>query len=64
MPDGMTCEGKAGGAENVCVVRVRNPALAGPFGGSAAFTQSEGSAARRRAMKYGTMKARGLGERV
>lgn len=50
MPQGMTCEGKVGGAENVCIVRVRNSAAAGPFGGSAAFTQSP--AARKRAIAY------------
>ncbi|OTB01415.1 hypothetical protein M426DRAFT_323548 [Hypoxylon sp. CI-4A] len=50
MPEGMTCDGTVGGASNVCVVRVRNNALAGPFGGSAAFTQS--SAAKKRALEY------------
>lgn len=50
MPAGMTCEGSVGGAENVCIVRVRNGAAAGPFGGSAAFTQSP--AARKRAIEY------------
>ncbi|POR32908.1 Uncharacterized protein TPAR_06841 [Tolypocladium paradoxum] len=50
MPEGMTCDGKVGGAENVCIVRVRNSALAGPFGGAAAFTQSP--AARKRAIAY------------
>ena len=50
MPQGMTCEGSAGGANNVCIVRVRNGAAAGPFGGSAAFTQSP--AARKRAIAY------------
>ncbi|GAB0132431.1 hypothetical protein EsDP_00000868 [Epichloe bromicola] len=50
MPAGMTCNGKAGGAENVCIVRVANSAAAGPFGGSAAFTQSQ--AARKRAIAY------------
>jgi hypothetical protein len=40
MPAGMTCSASVGGASNVCVVRVQNAALAGPFGGSAAFTQS------------------------
>lgn len=50
MPAGMTCDGSVGGADNVCVVRVRNNALAGPFGGSAAFTQS--TAARKRAVAY------------
>lgn len=50
MPEGMTCEGEIAGVKNVCVVRVRNQALAGPFGGSAAFTQSE--KARKRAIAY------------
>ncbi|KAM6533879.1 beta-1,3-glucanosyltransferase [Fusarium falciforme] len=50
MPEGMTCEGSVGGAENVCIVRVRNGAAAGPFGGSGAFTQS--AAARKRAFAY------------
>ncbi|KAK3352759.1 hypothetical protein B0T25DRAFT_542702 [Lasiosphaeria hispida] len=50
MPAGMTCEGTVAGVENVCVVRVRNGAAAGPFGGSAAFTQSP--AARKRAIEY------------
>ncbi|KJZ74364.1 hypothetical protein HIM_06174 [Hirsutella minnesotensis 3608] len=50
MPDGMTCTGKVGGASNVCIVRVRNQALAGPFGGAGAFTQSP--AAHKRALEY------------
>ncbi|RYP10695.1 hypothetical protein DL764_000485 [Monosporascus ibericus] len=50
MPAGMTCEGTVGGVNNVCIVRVRNGAAAGPFGGSAAFTQSP--AARKRAIEY------------
>ncbi|RSM05452.1 hypothetical protein CEP52_006254 [Fusarium oligoseptatum] len=50
MPEGMTCEGSVGGAENVCIVRVRNGAAAGPFGGSGAFTQS--ATARKRAFAY------------
>jgi len=50
MPQGMTCSGTVGGASNVCVVRMQNAALAGPFGGSAAFTQS--SAAKKRAVEY------------
>lgn len=50
MPQGMTCDASVGGANNVCVVRVRNGAAAGPFGGSAAFTQS--NAARKRAIAY------------
>ena len=50
MPAGMTCEATVAGVDNVCVVRVRNGAAAGPFGGSAAFTQS--AAARKRAIVY------------
>ncbi|KAL2267358.1 hypothetical protein VTJ83DRAFT_4635 [Remersonia thermophila] len=50
MPAGMTCDGTVAGVNNVCIVRVRNNAIAGPFGGSAAFTQS--SAARKRAVEY------------
>lgn len=50
MPAGMTCEATVGGVDNVCIVRVRNRAIAGPFGGSAAFTQSP--AARKRAIAY------------
>lgn len=50
MPAGMTCEGTVGDAKNVCIVRVRNGAAAGPFGGSAAFTQS--ATARKRAIAY------------
>ncbi|KAI1469244.1 uncharacterized protein F4812DRAFT_323440 [Daldinia caldariorum] len=50
MPEGMTCDATVGDAQNVCIVRVRNNAIAGPFGGSAAFTQSP--AARKRAVAY------------
>ncbi|KAM3506474.1 hypothetical protein MY10362_002340 [Beauveria mimosiformis] len=50
MPAGMTCEGTVGGVNNVCIVRVRNGAAAGPFGGSAAFTQN--ATARKRAIAY------------
>jgi hypothetical protein len=49
MPAGMTCSASVGGAQNVCVVRVQNSAAAGPFGGSAAFTQS--AAARKRSIE-------------
>lgn len=49
MPAGMTCDATVGGATNVCVVRVRNNTPAGPFGGSAAFTQTP--AARKRALE-------------
>ncbi|KAI0393927.1 cell surface protein [Xylariaceae sp. FL0594] len=50
MPPGMTCEATVAGVKNVCVVRVRNKAIAGPFGGSAAFTMSH--AAQKRALEY------------
>lgn len=50
MPQGMTCDATVGDAKNVCVVRVRNATPAGPFGGSAAFTQT--NAARKRAIAY------------
>jgi len=61
MPAGMTCSGSAGGANNVCVVRLQNAALAGPFGGAAAFTQS--AAGKKRAIEYNLRKrhmARGV----
>ncbi|KAJ6440466.1 cell surface protein (Mas1) [Purpureocillium lavendulum] len=35
------CSGKLAGVDNVCVARVRNQALAGPFGGSGIFTTSQ-----------------------
>ncbi|KAJ6783019.1 hypothetical protein PWT90_01841 [Aphanocladium album] len=50
MPSDMTCEGEVAGVKNVCIVRVRNQAFAGPFGGSAMFTQSPN--ARKRAIAY------------
>lgn len=56
MPQGMTCSGSVGGASNVCIVRMQNAALAGPFGGSAAFTQSAG--AKKRAIEYNLAKKR------
>lgn len=43
MPAGMTCSGTIAGVKNVCVVRIKNSTPAGPFGGSAVFTQ-EGAA--------------------
>ncbi|KAJ2904481.1 MAS1 protein [Zalerion maritima] len=50
MPAGMTCDATVAGVDEVCVVRVRNSAAAGPFGGSAAFTMS--TDARKRAIAY------------
>jgi hypothetical protein len=60
MPAGMTCDGTVAGVSNVCIVRVQNGAAAGPFGGSAAFTQSP--AAKRRALEY-RLKRRVAGSR-
>ncbi|KAL0942347.1 uncharacterized protein CTRU02_200233 [Colletotrichum truncatum] len=54
MPAGMTCDANVGGASNVCVARLRNAALAGPFGGSVAFTQS--ATARKRAVEFNLRK--------
>ncbi|PQE25653.1 hypothetical protein CJF30_00000369 [Rutstroemia sp. NJR-2017a BBW] len=56
MPAGMTCSGTVGGASNVCVAKLQNAALAGPFGGSVAFTQSAG--AKKRAIEYNLSKRR------
>ncbi|KAI1007405.1 Appressiria-specific vitulence factor [Podosphaera aphanis] len=56
MPAGMTCSGSVGGASDVCVVMLRNQAAAGPFGGSAAYTQSP--AAKKRAIEYNLSKRR------
>lgn len=56
MPAGMTCSGTVGSAQNVCIVRMANKTPAGPFGGSAAFTQS--AAAKKRAIEYNLSKRR------
>jgi hypothetical protein len=56
MPAGMTCSGSVGGATNACVAKLQNSALAGPFGGSVAFTQSPG--AKKRAIEYNLSKRR------
>ncbi|KAI6358616.1 hypothetical protein MCOR25_007300 [Pyricularia grisea] len=61
MPAGTTCEATVAGVKNVCIVRVRNGAAAGPFGGSAAFTQS--AAARKRAIAYRLRKRMSLDNR-
>jgi Egh16-like virulence factor len=61
MPAGMTCSATVAGTPNVCVAKVQNSAAAGPFGGSAAFTQSP--AAAKRAVEYNLRKrhmARGI----
>lgn len=57
MAAGTTCSGTVGGASNVCIARLQNSALAGPFGGSVAFTQS--AAAKKRAIEY-NLRKRGL----
>ncbi|GKT45480.1 uncharacterized protein ColSpa_05661 [Colletotrichum spaethianum] len=62
MPAGMTCDATVGMAKNVCVVRVRNGAAAGPFGGSAAFTQT--AAGRKRAIAYRLKKRMELNNRA
>lgn len=56
MPAGMTCSGTVAGASGVCVAKLQNSALAGPFGGSVAFTQSAG--AKKRAIEYNLSKRR------
>jgi len=61
MPAGMTCSATVAGVSNVCVMRVRNGAAAGPFGGSVAFTQSP--AARKRAIAYNLKKRMEMGNR-
>ncbi|GAM88249.1 hypothetical protein ANO11243_062820 [Dothideomycetidae sp. 11243] len=50
VPQGTVCSGTVAGVKNVCIVRIQNNAIAGPFGGSAAFTQS--AAAKKRAVEY------------
>ncbi|TDZ25866.1 hypothetical protein Cob_v000425 [Colletotrichum orbiculare MAFF 240422] len=50
MPAGMTCDANVGGASNVCIARLRNAAITGPFGGSVCFTQS--ATARKRAVEF------------
>lgn len=50
MPAGMVCSATVAGVNNVCIAKLQNSALAGPFGGSAAFTQS--SAAKKRAIEF------------
>lgn len=56
MPAGMTCSGTVSGVQNVCVAKLQNAALAGPFGGSVAFTQT--AAAKKRAIEYNLSKRR------
>lgn len=50
MPAGMVCSATVAGVDNVCIAKLQNSALAGPFGGSVAFTQS--SAAKKRAVEF------------
>ncbi|KAJ5054250.1 uncharacterized protein L3040_000529 [Drepanopeziza brunnea f. sp. 'multigermtubi'] len=56
MPAGMTCSGSVGGATNVCIAKLMNAAVTGPFGGSCAFTQS--TAAKKRAIEHNLSKRR------
>ncbi|RDA95579.1 hypothetical protein CP533_1265 [Ophiocordyceps camponoti-saundersi (nom. inval.)] len=41
LPQGMVCKASCGGAQGVCICRMRNKTPAGPFGGSCAVTQSQ-----------------------
>ncbi|KAK9446061.1 cell surface protein (Mas1) [Metarhizium brunneum] len=50
IPQDCACTGEVGGVKNVCILRIRNQALAGPFGGAVAFTQSKAS--HKRALEY------------
>lgn len=43
MSSDMVCRAEVAGLNNVCFVRVRNAAAAGPFGGAGFFTQSDAS---------------------
>jgi len=65
LPAGTVCSGTVGGATNVCIMRLNNGALAGPFGGSVAFTQSAKAA--KRAVEFNLARrhfARGIVERA
>jgi len=65
MPAGMVCSGTVAGVKNVCVLRLNNNALAGPFGGSVVFQQSAKAA--KRAVEYNLARrhfARGMVERA
>ncbi|KAK2597969.1 hypothetical protein QQS21_005885 [Conoideocrella luteorostrata] len=59
MPQGMVCEGEREGVKHMCIVRVRNQAFAGPFGGGGFFTQSKES--RKRAIAYRLKKRMEIG---
>jgi len=50
IPAGTVCSGTVAGVSGVCVMRLSNGALAGPFGGSVAFVQS--AAAKKRAVEF------------
>lgn len=50
MPKGLVCSAVVAGVPNVCFIRIRNNAPAGPFGGAGFFTQSK--VARKRAIEY------------
>ncbi|KAM3447782.1 hypothetical protein MY3296_008405 [Beauveria thailandica] len=50
LPEGTVCTGEIAGYKNICVIRVRNEAFAGPFGGAAICVQSD--TARKRAIAY------------
>ncbi|KAJ6785567.1 hypothetical protein PWT90_10646 [Aphanocladium album] len=48
VPDDVVCQGEVTGRNDVCFIRIRNNAPAGPFGGAGFFTKS--SAAQKRAV--------------
>lgn len=56
IPAGTVCSGTVAGVSGVCVMRLSNGALAGPFGGSVAFVQS--AAAKKRAVEFNQMAKR------
>lgn len=45
VPAGTTCTGTVGGQSNVCLMKIVNPSLAGPFGGVIAFQVANTTAA-------------------
>lgn len=61
MPEDMICKCSMAGVNNICVVRIRNQALAGPFGGSGIVTQSKAKV--QQALAYRLRKRMQIGQR-
>lgn len=61
LPRDTVCQGKVAGLDNVCFVRLRNNAFAGPFGGAAFFTQSEEARKRHQLMARDVQFSSGTG---